>query len=424
MYTRSYAEAVTWLTPGRRRVRAPRRPRRACPGRSDRITFALYQQGAYDEALDGRRAPPRDGDRGRRPRRGEHRAQPHRPGAPGTPASPTEALALLQQALDTATTAGDRRCLLYAAANLALVHLRHGDHLQAVTHGRQAFEVAQEIGLPADRGRVRRQHGRGLPGRGRLRPGNPMLRLRPADRRRAAGLDQRRRPGGERGRHGGRPGATTGEAERLFARAIALARHLDAPYLLCGWLHRLAKLHVEQGRFEEAERLNQEALEVADRTTSGTSRSGASVLVASACRSRSAASAPTRRSGRLRALEGTWIEPHERALLLDALWQPRPDRRRRSGSAAADLYRQLYERTPSIEYREAYACLTGTTLPPGAAVAAAAGRARGGRRRTSTSCCGRSTRSSLQLGPRSLRALAGSSPRLTRPASTGSPEQP
>ena len=40
-----------------------------------------------------------------------------------------KACALLEEALDTASQADDRRCLLYAAANLALVHLRRGEHL-------------------------------------------------------------------------------------------------------------------------------------------------------------------------------------------------------------------------------------------------------------------------------------------------------
>ena len=59
-----------------------------------------------------------------------------------------------------------------------------------------------------------------------------------------------------------------------------------------------------------------------------------------------------------------WVEPQERAPLLDALWQldPTQDTAR---EAAADLYRQLYQQGPSIRYREAYARLTGATLPPG-----------------------------------------------------------
>ncbi|HZD02691.1 MAG TPA: hypothetical protein VFA46_21615, partial [Actinomycetes bacterium] len=59
-----------------------------------------------------------------------------------------------------------------------------------------------------------------------------------------------------------------------------------------------------------------------------------------------------------------WTEPHERAALLDALWQLDPTQEA-ARKAAADLYRTLYQRAPSIEYRKAYARLTGVTLPPG-----------------------------------------------------------
>ena len=66
----------------------------------------------------------------------------------------------------------------------------------------------------------------------------------------------------------------------------------------------------------------------------------------------------------LQVLESTCTEPHERALVLAARWRldPTADAVR---VAAAELYRHLYEQTPSVEYRDAYALLTGVTLPPG-----------------------------------------------------------
>jgi tetratricopeptide (TPR) repeat protein len=153
------------------------------------------------------------------------------------------------------------------------------------------------------------------------------------------------------------------EAERLFSQAIALARLLDAPYFLCGWLHQLAKLRLAQGRFDEAERVNQEALEVADRTNEREVQVPARLLSLrlQVTLGRTDTDAAI---GRLRALESAWAEPHERAALLDALWQLDPTREG-ARKAAADLYRTLYERAPSIEHREAHARLTGVTLPPG-----------------------------------------------------------
>jgi hypothetical protein len=65
----------------------------------------------------------------------------------------------------------------------------------------------------------------------------------------------------------------------------------------------------------------------------------------------------------LRALEREWRDPQERAAVLDLLaelgWA------RGVTDEAARLYRSLYERAPSVQYRERYARLTGVKLPPG-----------------------------------------------------------
>jgi hypothetical protein len=59
-----------------------------------------------------------------------------------------------------------------------------------------------------------------------------------------------------------------------------------------------------------------------------------------------------------------WTQPHERALLLEARWRIDPaDEEARS--TAADLYRDLHARTPSVAYRQAFAFLTGAYLTPG-----------------------------------------------------------
>ncbi len=92
---------------------------------------------------------------------------------------------------------------------------------------------------------------------------------------------------------------------------------------------------------------------------------------------------PDEAIAQLRELEGECIEPSERALVLEALWRLDPTAED-ARSAAAHLYRDLYERTPMVEYRAAHAFLTDVSLPAGTAVATAAETARhgrGGRRR-------------------------------------------
>jgi predicted ATPase/class 3 adenylate cyclase len=360
MYTQSYTEAVRWLTRAAdefERLGDQQGLSRAL----DRITFALYQQGAYDQALavaERHLAMATDaGDLAGMSIALNYTGLVHL-----NTGQTAAALALLQQALDKATTAGDRRCLLYAAGNLGLVHLRQGNHLEAVRFCRQALGVAQEMGerhtaavYAGNMGEVYREQGDHLQAT-KCFVHALRIAVRLGDWTNVA--DQVANVAATAAAQGDEP-----QAERLFARAIYLARVLDAPYFLCAWLHQLAKLRVAQGRLEEAHRLNQEALEVADRSNEREVQVPALLLSVGleAALGHTGTQAAT---GRLRALEDSWIEPQERALLLDTLWQLDATQEA-ARSAAAGLYRRLYERAPSVRYREAYARLTGTTLPPG-----------------------------------------------------------
>jgi class 3 adenylate cyclase/tetratricopeptide (TPR) repeat protein len=360
MYTQSYAEAVSWLTRAADEFERLG-DRQGLSTTLGRITFALYQQGSYEEALvmAGRHLEmaTEAGDLA-----GVSSALNHTGLVRLHSGQTAEALSLLQEALDTAKAAGDRRCLLYAAGNLGLVHLRQGDHLQAVSCCREALAVAQEMGerqsasvYAGNMGEVYRDQGDYLRATTcfvhALRIAIPLRDwTNIADQ--VANLAITAAAQGDHQR-----------AELLYERAIALARLLDAPYFLCGWLHQLAKLRIAQGRVGEAHRLNQEALEVADRSNEREVQVPAYLL---SLRLQVALGHLDAETGteRMRALEGTWVEPQERAPLLDAIWQLAPTREA-ARAAAADLYRQLYEQAPSIRYREAYARLTGTTLPPG-----------------------------------------------------------
>jgi class 3 adenylate cyclase/tetratricopeptide (TPR) repeat protein len=358
MYNRSYAQAVTLLeraADGFERIGDAAGLSRTL----DRVTFALYQQGAYDEALaaaERHRALCAETD----DLAGLSIALNHI-GLVHLDASRfDDAVTLIGEALETATAAGDRRCILHAATNLALVHLRRGDHPAAIEESRRAFAVAQEIGdrqiagvVVGNMGEVYRDEGDYARARRCFAFG---LRIGIELRDWTSIADQVANLAATWAAQG-----EDRQAEDLFDQAIALARRLDAPYLLCGWLHQLAKVHEQQGRFATAERLNREALEIADAHGERDVRVRASVLaqhvgvMLGRVRADEAVEA-------LRALEDTWTEPHERALLLAAQWRydPTDDTVR---TAAAELYRHLYERTPNVEYRATYALLTGTHLP-------------------------------------------------------------
>jgi class 3 adenylate cyclase/predicted ATPase len=360
MYTQSYTEAVGWLT--RAADEFERLGDRQGLSRTlDRITFLHYRQGEYEQALavSGRHLEmaTEAGDLA-----GVSIALNYTGLVRLNTGQTAAALTLLQQALDTAAEAGDRRCLLYAAGNLGLAHWRYGDHMRAVACYHQALSVAKEMGdrqiagiYIGNLGAVYRDQGD------------------PAEATRC--FVHALRIALELGDWAGvadqvaclaATAAAEGhdrEAERLFAQAIALARQLDAPYFLSDSLHELAKLRLEQGRLDEAERLNQEALEVADRSNERDIQVRARLLSLHLQVTLGRIDTDTA-TGQLRALEGAWVEPHERAALLDALWQLDPSQEKTRRTAAA-LYRRLYEQAPSIRHRNAYARLTGVMLPPG-----------------------------------------------------------
>jgi predicted ATPase/class 3 adenylate cyclase len=360
MYTQSYAKAVSWLT--RAADEFERLGDRGGLSKTlDRITFALYQQGAYGEALAaaGRHLAmaTKAGDLA-----GMSIALNHTGLVRLNTGQTAAALTLLQEALDTATRAGDRRRLLYAAGNLGLVHWRRGDHLRAIECYHQALSVAREMGerqtagvYTGNLGEVYRDQGDHVQA---TRCFVHALRVAVELGDWTSVADQVANLASTAAAQG-----NDREAERLFSQAIALARLLGAPYFLCGWLYQLAKLRLAQGRLGEAERLNQEALEVANERNEREIEVQARLLSLhlQVTLGRIDADAAIRRLG---VLEDTWTEPHERAPLLDALWQLDPTQEA-ARKAAADLYRTLYERAPSVEYREAYARLTGTVLPPG-----------------------------------------------------------
>jgi predicted ATPase/class 3 adenylate cyclase len=360
IYTQSYTEAVTWLN--RAAGEFERLGDRQGLSRTlDRITFAHYRQGQYDEALAvARRHLEMTTDAG--DLAGVSIALNHTGLVHLNTGQTGAALALLQQALDTAAEARDRRCLLYAAGNLGLAHWRYGDHMRAVACYHQALSVAKEMGdrqivgiYIGNLGAVYRDQGDHSQA---TRCFVHALRIAVELGDWAGVADQMACLAATAAAEG-----QDREAERRFARAITLARRLDAPYFLSDALHGLARLRLAQDRLEEAERLNQEALEVADRSNERDIqvRAGLLSVQLQVSRGRIGAEAAI---GQLRALEGAWVEPRERAALLEALWQLDPSQEE-AREAAASLYRALYEQAPSIRHRDAYARLTGVTLPPG-----------------------------------------------------------
>jgi predicted ATPase/class 3 adenylate cyclase len=361
MYTHSYAESVSWLE----RALAGFEQLNDAVGLSrtmDRITFALFRQGSYSEALAmGLRHLTMATDAGDLSAMSialNHIGIVHL-----NTGRLEAALDHLRRALITAERAGDRHCMLHAANNLGWASMRSADHVQAIASYRQALDVGRDIGdrhtadviIVANMSAIYREEG----DFGRART-CAMHSLQVAvDLWDWLSVADAVAELGTIAAAEGHPA----EAQRLLERAIELARELDAPYHLCSWLHRLAQLHLGAGRRPVAERLNSEALLVADQHDERDTQVSAYVL---SVRLRAAArqiDAPSA-TALLRKAADRWTEPHEVAALLDAAWQVDP-RDEDARTTAADIYRSLYQRAPSVEYRHAYQRLTGEFLPPG-----------------------------------------------------------
>jgi predicted ATPase/class 3 adenylate cyclase len=360
MYTHSDAESVLWLkhalTEFERLGDA-----RGVSRTMDRMTFALWRQGRYGEALALAR---------------RHLTMAAEAGDLSAMSTALNHLGLvylntgqlraaldhLRRSLDTAGRAGDRHRMLYAACNMGMASVRAADHVQAIASYRRALDVAQDIGarhtanvIVGNLSEIYREEGDFGPA---WTCALHSLRVAVDLGAWSSVADQVANLGAIAAAEG-----RLDEAQRLLHQAIGLARELDEPYLLCDWLHRVARVQLALGDTTTATRLNSEALRIAEEHDERSVQVSAYVLsirlqvMAGKIDARSATEL-------LREAAGRWHEMYETAALLDAIWRmdPGADDARRT---AAEIYHTLYQRAPSVEYRRAYRRLTGALLPPG-----------------------------------------------------------
>ncbi|GID29265.1 tetratricopeptide repeat protein [Paractinoplanes brasiliensis] len=359
-YTGSHAEAVALLG----RALAAFESLGDATGLSrtlDRLTFVLHRQGEYGQAIAMAQ---------------RHLAMATKAGDPPAMCAALnhlgachlqtgrvdEALEYLTRAFHTAEQAGDRHWMLHGANNLGVAFRRNADHMQAIASYQRALDVARDIGARPTGGltvgnmsEIYRDEGDFFRARACA-----MYALRVAVELRdwIPVVDQVSGLAAIAAAEG-RPE----EARRLLERVIPLARELDAPHYLCDSLHRLARLHLNAGRSAVAERLNSEALRLAEEHGERFTQVNAFILAVRLQVDRgdltlSAAAAALRQAAE------RWTAPPEVAALLDAAWRADPgdDEARQT---AAEIYRTLYERAPTLEHRRAYQRLTGVRLPPG-----------------------------------------------------------
>ena len=230
------------------------------------------------------------------------------------------ALACYQEQVQIAREIGDRRQVGMIIGNMGLVYWQQGEYVRALACYWQYLQIATEIGDPLSVA---------------VAVGNMADTYSVQDR--------------------------YDEAEELYSRAIALCRRLNIPYYLCEYLYTNAEMYVRQGRYTEAWSLNEEALAVATQIGEKEAQFKAQLLsirlrVASDQCDRSVA------LDELTRMLGEWTKDEEQAALRYELWRLDRDQEAHR-QAAAELYRNLYARTPNVEYRKRYEELTGQSLP-------------------------------------------------------------
>ncbi len=360
MYTGSHVEAVSWLE----RALAGFESLGDAAGQSrtmDRMTFVLHRQGEYSAAI----------------------AMAHRHLAMATEAGDLsamsgalnhlgmcylntgradEALEYLSRAFSTAEQAGDRHWMLHGANNLGVAFRRNADHSRAVASYQQALDVARDIGARPTAGITVGNMGEIYRDEGDFARARVCamysLRVTVELRDWVPVVDQVIGLGAIAAAEG-RPD----DAKRLLQRVIPLVRELDAPHYLCDSLHRLARLHLNADQPSVSERLNSEALRIAEEHDERDIQVKAYILAARLRVDRGDIDLAFA-AAELRKAADRWTEQHEVAALLHAAWRADPDDND-ARRTASDIYRRLYERAPSLEYRNAYQQLTGVRLPPG-----------------------------------------------------------
>ena len=150
------------------------------------------------------------------------------------------------------------------------------------------------------------------------------------------------------------------KADYVFASAIALARKLDIPYYLVDAVYGMAELRARQGDYSAAQTHAHEALRIASETESDDIHLKAQILAID-LRVKLGQTEADSAAAEYETLLAEHSDESERAAILFALWRLTDHANARR--QAAELYRQLYSRTPNVEYRDRLAELTGEPPP-------------------------------------------------------------
>lgn len=236
-----------------------------------------------------------------------------------------QALDWYRQALEIGNQIGDRQCVEWAVANIGNVYGIRGDADPALACYRYGLQLSLEVGDTWSAGIALANMAETFEKQGEL-----------------------------------------AQAEKLYQRAIALGRALQANYLN-SYLVSLAGLYAGQERYEEARALVDEALRATSQAFDERMGGEAILFRARALKVRlgrvQGQVDPLAAKEELEEMLGGCEDREQQAMLHYELWRLDPDQETHH-QRATDLYRSLYDETSSLAYRRRYQELSGEALPP------------------------------------------------------------
>jgi class 3 adenylate cyclase/predicted ATPase len=269
------------------------------------------------------------------------------------------AIECYERQLAIATEQGNRRESMFAIGNMGIIYQANGDYPRSLSNYSKALDTAAEIGdqqivavAAINIGELYRSQGDFSPALACYRYGLSA----------AIELDDRMVIVGTVGNiaHTYLSQAIYGQSERLFAVATDLAYSLNMPYFRAHYLAGQAELFATQGRHAAAQAANDAALQVAEQIELREIQLKAQLL-AIELRVKLGQADRAAALGVCAALLEQWSEADQQAAIYYQLW--RLSELDDHQAQAAERYRELYARTPNVEYRQRIRDLTGAAPP-------------------------------------------------------------
>ncbi len=256
-----------------------------------------------------------------------------------------------RQALQVNQEIGHKRGMAIRLGNMGSTYRKLGNYEQALACYRQALLIDRELGRKTGIAANLSNMGLIYSQKGEYEPAAHAF-------QQALRLDQE--AGNRRGQairlgNLGQLHREQGELQQAlgyYDQAIALCRQLGAKYYLAWQLIEKAEALFLLGQLAEAQRLNEEGVQIAATIQDQESLFQGRVLQA---RLLAAANQSDRAQSHLHELQQAFRELAQQARLFELLWQMGGNRR--DGEAAAAAYRQLLRQVPSAAYQQRLAAL-------------------------------------------------------------------